>query len=345
MSTNPSGNQPPYPNQQPTSQYPPAMFNYGSSAAGYPPPSNQAAYPPPVETVPYNAPYPATAPPPSYESAVGGGKSEKTPGNSSYQSQPFPAAPMTSYPTYPSSYPDVEYGQTDASHFSEIISFNDKSIRLGFIRRVFAVLMLQLATTVGAICLFIFNDNVKFFAQNNWAMYTSAYVVFFVLYFVLVCCEGVRRSYPANVIMLSLFTLSLSYLVAVISSFHETNIVLIMMGVTTLVCASVMIFACQTKYDFTTWGGVLFCAALAIFFLSIFTPLWLALSTTAGKIVIGGLLALVFVAFLAYDVQLVMGGKKYELSPEEYIFASLILYMDIIRIFLLLLAIFGRGSN
>lgn len=131
MSTNPSGNQPPYPNQQPTSQYPPAMFNYGSSAVGYPPPSNQAAYPPPVETVPYNAPYPATAPPPSYESAVGGGKSEKTPGNSSYQSQPFPAAPMTSYPTYPSSYPDVEYGQTDASHFSEIISFNDKSIRLG----------------------------------------------------------------------------------------------------------------------------------------------------------------------------------------------------------------------
>ncbi|RMX50607.1 hypothetical protein pdam_00009647 [Pocillopora damicornis] len=329
MSTNPSGNQPPYPNQQPTSQYPPAMFNYGSSAVGYPPPSNQAAYPPPVETVPYNAPYPATAPPPSYESAVGGGKSEKTPGNSSYQSQPFPAAPMTSYPTYPSSYPDVEYGQTDASHFSEIISFNDKSIRLGFIRRVFAVLMLQLATTVGAICLFIFNHNVKNFAQNNWAMYTSAYVVFFVLYFVLVCCEGVRRSYPANVIMLSLFTLSLSYLVAVISSFHETNIVLIMMGVTTLVCASVMIFACQTKYDFTTWGGVLFCAALAIFFLSIFTPLWLALSTT----------------FLAYDVQLVMGGKKYELSPEEYIFASLILYMDIIRIFLLLLAIFGRGSN
>jgi len=44
---------------------------------------------------------------------------------------------------------------------------------------------------------------------------------------------------------------------------------------------------------------VLFCAALAIFFLSIFTPLWLALNTTAGKIVIGGLLALVFVAVSA----------------------------------------------
>ena len=49
--------------------------------------------------------------------------------------------------------------------------------------------------------------------------------------------------------------------------------------------------------------------------------------------------------FLAYDTQLVMGGKKYELSPEEYVFASLTLYMDVIRIFLLLLAIFGRSDG
>lgn len=320
------------------SQYPPPPMNYGS-AAGYPPPSNQATYPPPVETVASN---PAFPPPPTYESAMGTGGKPAAPnayGNYAYQTQPIPPASAPP-PTYSS--PDVEYG---ASQFSAIVSFSDKSIRLGFIRRVFAVLMLQLLTTVGFICLFLFSDRVKGFAQNNLGLYISAYVVFFVLYFVLVCCEGVRRSYPSNVIMLALFTLALSYLVGVISSFHETNIVLIMMGITTLVCASVMIFACQTKYDFTTWGGVLFCAALAIFFLSIFTPLWLALSTTAGKIVIGGLLALVFVAFLAYDVQLVMGGRKYELSPEEYIFASLILYMDIIRIFLLLLAIFGRGSN
>lgn len=254
----------------------------------------------------------------------------------------MPSAPPPSYPP-PSS--DVAFPSSNAAYHDRIISFDDKTIRLGFIRRVFAVLMLQLATTVGFICLFLFEERVKFYVQHSWGMYISAYVLFFVLYFVLVCCEGVRRSSPANIILLTAFTLSLSYLVGVISSFHQTNIVLIMMGVTTLVCASVMIFACQTKYDFTTWGGVLFCAAVAIFFLSIFTPLWLALSTTVGKVLIGGLLALVFVAFLAYDVQLVMGGKKYELGPEEYILASLILYIDIVYIFLLLLAIFGRCNN
>lgn len=129
MSTNPpyppSSNQPPYPSQQPASQYPPpAMMNYGS-AASYPPPSNQSTYPPPVETVASN---PAFPPPPTYESAVGTGAKPTAPnayGNYAYQTQPIPAAPPPP-PTYSS--PDVEYG---ASQFSAIVSFSDKSIRLG----------------------------------------------------------------------------------------------------------------------------------------------------------------------------------------------------------------------
>ncbi|EDO49375.1 predicted protein [Nematostella vectensis] len=315
---------PPYPpNQyggQPQSAQPayPPPGGYGNPV--YPPPV-QPGYQPPPSTG-YQPPpesYPASfPPPPSYDSAI--------------------AKPLEQPSSYGDGY-DVEYGGA--------VSFSDKSIRMGFIRRVYFILMIQLSVTVATICLFLFYKPVRNFVHGkhgagNTVVYVSAFVVFFVLYFVIACCESVRRKYPVNLICLAIFTLALSYLVGTISSYHDTNIVLIMMGVTTLVCLSVMIFSCQTKYDFTTWGGVLFCAALAIFFLSIFTPVWLLLNTTAGKIVLGGVLALVFVAFLAYDTQLIMGGKKYELSPEEYIFGALTLYMDIIRIFLLLLALFGK---
>ena len=136
MSTNtpypPGSNQPPYPTQQPMTQYPPtAAFNYGSSA--YPPPSNQAAYPPPVETVPSTNP--AFPPPPSYESAVGAGGKPVEPapyGNTgySYQTQPIPPVAPQSYPTSYAS-PDVEYGRSYASEYSGIVAFSDKSIRLG----------------------------------------------------------------------------------------------------------------------------------------------------------------------------------------------------------------------
>ena len=46
--------------------------------------------------------------------------------------------------------------------------------------------------------------------------------------------------------------------------------------------------------------------------------------------------------YLVVDTQMMMGGKhKYSLSPEEYIFAALNLYLDIINLFLFILTIIG----
>lgn len=136
MSTNPAyppgsdGSQPPYPAQQPMSQYPPSTAPGYGSAGGFNSAFNPG-YPPPVETVPSN---PAFPPPPSYEASVGTGKpaNPDTYGNYSYQTQPIPPMPPTSYPTAYAS-PDVEYGRSDESEFSGIISFSDKSIRLGIV--------------------------------------------------------------------------------------------------------------------------------------------------------------------------------------------------------------------
>lgn len=56
--------------------------------------------------------------------------------------------------------------------------------------------------------------------------------------------------------------------------------------------------------------------------------------------------ALVFSLYLVYDTQLMMGGKhKYSISPEEYIFAALNLYLDIINIFLYILTIIGAARD
>ena len=47
--------------------------------------------------------------------------------------------------------------------------------------------------------------------------------------------------------------------------------------------------------------------------------------------------------YLAYDTQLLIGGKRYEISPEEYVFGALNLYLDVVNIFLYLLALFGNN--
>uniref|UniRef100_A0A8C4YG49 Uncharacterized protein n=1 Tax=Gopherus evgoodei TaxID=1825980 RepID=A0A8C4YG49_9SAUR len=51
-----------------------------------------------------------------------------------------------------------------------------------------------------------------------------------------------------------------------------------------------------------------------------------------------------FWIFLAYDTQLLVGNKQYGLSPEEYIFGALEIYVDIVYIFLFLLRAKDRGS-
>ena len=56
--------------------------------------------------------------------------------------------------------------------------------------------------------------------------------------------------------------------------------------------------------------------------------------------------ALIFMVYIVYDTQLMMGGKhKYSIDPEEYIFAALNLYLDIINLFMYILAIVGAAKD
>lgn len=47
--------------------------------------------------------------------------------------------------------------------------------------------------------------------------------------------------------------------------------------------------------------------------------------------------------FLAYNTQLVLGNRKNSISPEEYVYGALEIYMNIVQIFIFLLQIVGRS--
>jgi len=56
---------------------------------------------------------------------------------------------------------------------------------------------------------------------------------------------------------------------------------------------------------------------------------------------VAGFIVILYGLFLIIDTQLIVGGKKHEMSIDDYIVGALILYIDIITIFLYLLEIFG----
>lgn len=227
----------------------------------------------------------------------------------------------------------------DSVPLADCTGFSNKEIRQAFVRKVYAILMVQLTITFGTVTLFIYEPHVKGFVQTNPGVYISAYVAIIVVYIALVCCQGLRRSYPANIIVLFLFTLVMSYFVGVVSSFHRTDTVLMAAGICAACCLAVSIFSCHSKFDFTSCAGFLCIAAwllLCFGLLAIFTY------NRILDTVYSALAALLFMAFLAFDTQMIMGGRKLELSPEEHIFAALQLYMDVVQLFLLLLRLLGR---
>ena len=95
---------------------------------------------------------------------------------------------------------------------------------------MYLIILSQLAITATFVAVFSTNRSVKeFFLQryspgwsNGLVMYIAGYVVFFVTYMAIVCCPSVRRKHPLNIVILGIFTLSLSFMVGVISGIDST---------------------------------------------------------------------------------------------------------------------------
>lgn len=225
-------------------------------------------------------------------------------------------------------------------------SFGNKVIRAVFVRKVYATLMLQLLTTVIFIAWFMLHAATRRFVQENILFLIVAYVIFLVIYIILVCSSTVRRTWPCNIIMLSIFTLSMSYWAATISAFHETYIVIMTIGIVTVVCLAITVFAIQTKWDVTGAGIYLFvCMVVILLFGCLATAVTLTTGSFVMTVLYAGLLALVFSMYLVYDTQQIMGGRKVELSAEEHIFGALQLYIDIVNLYLILLSLNSQSCK
>lgn len=102
-------------------------------------------------------------------------------------------------------------------------------------------------------------------------------------------------------------------------------------------------FAFQTKVDFTAIGGILF---VAVIILMVFGIVCMFFPGKTMILVYSSLGALIFSIYIVYDTQMMLGGDhKYSISPEEYVFAALNLYMDIVNLFIYILTIIGASRD
>jgi len=183
----------------------------------------------------------------------------------------------------------------------------------------------------------------EFGIEHYWMLWVSMGVSFLVL-IPMACIRTLRVSFPINFFLLALFTLAEAVMLGMVSMRYETDAVIIAAGITTLIVFALTIFAFQTKIDFTMMGGMLMCVLL-VFMLFGIVAIFVPQSRTL-HMVWGALGALIFSIYLVYDTQMMMGGDhKYAISPEEYIFAALAIYLDVMNIFMYLLRFVGAARS
>uniref|UniRef100_A0A667Y9K3 Transmembrane BAX inhibitor motif containing 1a n=1 Tax=Myripristis murdjan TaxID=586833 RepID=A0A667Y9K3_9TELE len=220
------------------------------------------------------------------------------------------------------------------------------SVRHSFIRKVYMILASQLLVTTAIVAIFTFVEPVRYFVQRNQAVYWASFAVYFITHMVLVCCKGPRRKHPWNVILLLIFTLAMSYMTGAIASHYDTKAVFLALAITAIVCIVVTVFCFQTKVDFTKCQGLFCVLGIVMLVTGIITAIVLSFKYIPWlHMLYAAMGAIVYTLFLAYHTQLLIGNRKHSISPEEYVFAALSIYVDIVQIFIFLLQIIGAASK
>ncbi|KAJ2306520.1 hypothetical protein IWW55_001411, partial [Coemansia sp. RSA 2706] len=95
------------------------------------------------------------------------------------------------------------------------------------------------------------------------------------------------------------------------------------------------LFTMQSRYDFSRMGPILFFALSAVVLVGLvqlFIPF-----NRVFDMAMAVIMAVVFCGYILFDTYMIMN----RMSPDDYIFASISLYLDVVNLFLAILRFLG----
>lgn len=235
---------------------------------------------------------------------------------------------------------DVEAGPEDRPLYPAMLE--SPQLRWAFIRKVYSILTFQLLATVAVAAVVVsVHPIAHFFAATPAGL--ALYIVVVILPFIVLCpLFYYHQRHPVNYLLLGIFTISLAFAVGLTCAFTSGKIILESVILTTVVVISLNLYtfwAVRRGHDFSFLEPFLFGALLVLMvfaFIQLLFPL--------GRITVmvyGCLASIIFCGYIIYDTDNLI--KRY--SYDEYIWASVSLYLDIINLFLSLLTVFRAAES
>ncbi|CAI7811849.1 unnamed protein product [Closterium sp. NIES-53] len=228
-------------------------------------------------------------------------------------------------------YSDVESGGGDV--------FQDPSLRWAFVQKVYGILSCQLLLTFVAAMVVVKVESVRLTVMNSPLLVIASAIVPFIL----ICAlSAYHQHHPLNLILLGLFSLSFSITLGLSCAFTPANIVLEAILLTAVVVVSLTLYtfwAARRGEEFS-WLEPILSTALSILVFSmviqIFFPFGPLLHTVFAAIG-----AIIFSFFIIYDTASLLSRYSY----DEYIWASVALYLDILNLFSFLLDLLNASRD
>ncbi|KAK4742811.1 hypothetical protein SAY87_000812 [Trapa incisa] len=215
-------------------------------------------------------------------------------------------------------------------------------LRWSFIRKVYSIVTLQLLLTiaVGAVVVTV-RPIAIFFVTTSGGL--ALYIVLIITPFITLCpLYYYHQKHPVNYLLLGIFTISLAFAIGLTCAFTSGKVILEAAILTAVVVISLTLYtfwAAKRGQDFSFLGPFLFGALIVLMvfaIIQIFFPL--------GKIsvmIYGFLASIIFCGYIVYDTDNLIKRFTY----DEYIWAAVSLYLDVINLFLSLLTIFRAAES
>jgi len=182
--------------------------------------------------------------------------------------------------------------------------------------------------------------------RNAWLMYACSFGALAVIC-CMSCCGDAGKRFPSNYFLLFAFTILESVTIGFVTAFYTAESVMLALLATAVIVGALTAYACCTKHDFTGMGPYLFCALFALMgfsFVLFFFGMFFGYSRLRPfHVVLSFFGVIIFCCYIVYDTQLIVGGKhhQHQFEVDDYVFAALNLYLDIINLFLYILSLFG----
>jgi len=239
---------------------------------------------------------------------------------------------------------NVESGLVESvSQSSPLITEAD---RYKFVTKVYSIVCLQLiVTSVMCACAvsnymhvrdyFISKDGQNLLILSIIGMISTSLCT-------ICCCANLLKVQPGNYVILSVFTLCTSYIVSYSCLAYKPIVILQALLITITIVVCLVIYAITTKSDVTTQSSALLYAGMGFI---VMTIMGMFFHSSLFEMLISFCGAALFSVYIVYDIQMIVGGKRNQFNTDDYVLASIMLYLDIVNLFLEILRILNGPNN